>query len=256
MIRILFIGDIVGSHGRKFAAKTVYKLRGKEKIDVVIANGENSADGNGITKEAMEELFSFADVITTGNHCFRRRDFMGVWEESPQTLLRPGNYPEGVPGHGRCILDKGSYSLCVVNIMGTSFMEPIGNPFEYTEKLLPCISTPNIFIDFHAEATGEKKAMGFFLDGKVTAVIGTHTHVQTADETILPGGTAYITDAGMCGAELSVLGVKKELAVQKQRYKMPVRFTESEEPPFFCGVIVTADERTGKALEIRRLQER
>ncbi len=256
MIKILFAGDIVGSPGRKYAAKTIYNLRGEEKIDIVIVNGENSADGNGITKEAMDELFTFADVITTGNHCFRRREFMPVWEKSPETLLRPGNYPEGVPGHGYCILDKGSYSAVVVNIMGTAFMEPLNNPFEYAEKLLSEFSTPNIFVDFHAEATGEKKAMGFFLDGKVSAVVGTHTHVQTADEAILPMGTAYITDAGMCGAELSVLGVKKELATQKQRYKMPVRFTESDDPPFFCGVLISVDEKSGRALEIRRLMIR
>lgn len=258
MIKVLFVGDIVGSPGRKYAGKVIYRLRGEEKIDIVIVNGENSADGNGITRDAMEELFTFADVITTGNHCFRRREFMPCWEgqNTPETLLRPGNYPEGVPGRGFCILDKGSYSFAVVNIMGLAFMEPLNNPFEYAENLLPELSTPNILVDFHGEATGEKKAMGFFLEGKVSAVVGTHTHVQTADETVLPGGTAYITDAGMCGSELSVLGVKKELAVKKQRYRMPVRFTEADSPPFFCGVIISVDEKSGRALDIRRLQIR
>ena len=159
-------------------------------------------------------------------------------------------------GRGVCVLDKGSYSFAVVNLMGTAFMEPLGNPFETMEALLTDIDTPNILVDFHGEATGEKKALGFFLDGRVSAVIGTHTHVQTADETILPGGTAYITDAGMCGSELSVLGVKPELAVRKQRYRVPVRFTESDAPPFLCGVLIKLDEKSGRALEIQRLQIR
>lgn len=255
MIKVLFAGDIVGSLGREYAAKTVYSLRGREKIDIVIVNGENSADGNGITKEAMEELFTFADVITTGNHCFRRKEFIPCYD-SNETLLRPVNYPEGAMGKGVCILDKGSYSFAVVNLMGTSFMEPLANPFETMENLLPALGTPNILVDFHGEATGEKKAMGFFLDGRVSAVTGTHTHVQTADETVLPGGTAYITDAGMCGSELSVLGIKPELAVRKQRYKMPVKFVEADAPPFFCGVMLTVDEKTGRAKAIERLQIR
>lgn len=245
----------MGSLGREYAARTVYRLKGQEKIDIVIVNGENSADGNGITKEAMDGLFTFADVITTGNHCFRRREIMPFYS-SQETLLRPVNYPEGVEGHGVCILDKGSYSVAVVNLMGTSFMEPLGNPFEAMEELLPALHTPNILVDLHAEATSEKKSMGFFLDGRVSAVIGTHTHVQTADETILPGGTAYITDAGMCGSELSVLGIKPELAIKKQRYRIPVKFAEADSPPFFCGVLIALDEKSGRAKEIRRLQLR
>ena len=252
MINVLFIGDIVGSRGCDFAEKTVGRLRAKEKIDAVIVNGENSADGNGITRESMEHLFRFADVITTGNHCFRRREFMEYYDIK-DNLLRPANYPEGVVGKGVIVADMGRFSLAVINLMGTAFMEPLNNPFECADRLLADIDTPNIIVDFHAEATSEKKSMGFYLAGRVSAVIGTHTHVQTADETILSGHTGYITDAGMCGAELSVLGVKKELAIEKQRTKCPVRFTESEEPPFFNGVMLQIDEKCGKVHSIERL---
>lgn len=252
MINVLFIGDIVGSNGCDFAEKTVGKLRAQKKLDLVIANGENSADGNGITKASMEHIFRFADVITTGNHCFRRKEFTEYYDIK-ENLLRPANYPEGVMGKGVVTVDMGRYSFAVINLMGTAFMEALNNPYECIDRLLGDIDTKNILVDFHAEATSEKKAMGFYLSGKVSAVIGTHTHVQTADEAILDGHTAYITDAGMCGAELSVLGVKKELAIEKQRTKCPVRFTESDEAPFFNGVLMQIDEKCGKALGIERL---
>lgn len=252
MINVLFIGDIVGSSGCDFAEKTVGRLRAQKKLDLVIANGENSADGNGITKASMEHIFRFADVITTGNHCFRRKEFTEYYDIK-ENLLRPANYPDGVVGKGVVTVDMGRYSFAVINIMGTAFMEALNNPYECIDRLLGDIDTKNILVDFHAEATSEKKAMGFYLSGKVSAVIGTHTHVQTADEAILDGHTAYITDAGMCGAELSVLGVKKELAIEKQRTKCPVRFTESDEAPFFNGVLMQIDEKCGKALGIERL---
>ncbi len=252
MINVLFIGDIVGSNGCDFAEKTVGKLRAQKKLDLVIANGENSADGNGITKASMDHIFRFADVITTGNHCFRRKEFTEYYDIK-ENLLRPANYPDGVVGKGVVTVDMGRYSFAVINLMGTAFMEALNNPYECIDRLLGDIDTKNILVDFHAEATSEKKAMGFYLSGKVSAVIGTHTHVQTADEAILDGHTAYITDAGMCGAELSVLGVKKELAIEKQRTKCPVRFTESDEAPFFNGVLMQIDEKCGKALGIERL---
>lgn len=252
MINVLFIGDIVGSNGCDFAEKTVGRLRAQKKLDLVIANGENSADGNGITKASMEHIFRFADVITTGNHCFRRKEFTEYYDIR-ENLLRPANYPDGVVGKGVVTVDMGRYSFAVINLMGTAFMEALNNPYECIDRLLGDIDTKNILVDFHAEATSEKKAMGFYLSGKVSAVIGTHTHVQTADEAILDGHTAYITDVGMCGAELSVLGVKKELAIEKQRTKCPVRFTESEEAPFFNGVLMQIDEKCGKALGIERL---
>lgn len=252
MINVLFIGDIVGSNGCDFAEKTVGRLRAQKKLDLVIANGENSADGNGITKASMEHIFRFADVITTGNHCFRRKEFTEYYDIK-ENLLRPANYPEGVVGKGVVTVDMGRYSFAVINLMGTAFMEALNNPYECIDRLLGDIDTKNILVDFHAEATSEKKAMGFYLSGKVSAVMGTHTHVQTADEAILDGHTAYITDAGMCGAELSVLGVKKELAIEKQRTKCPVRFTESDEAPLFNGVLMQIDEKCGKACGIERL---
>ncbi len=252
MINVLFIGDIVGSNGCYFAEKTVGRLRAQKKLDLVIANGENSADGNGITKASMEHIFRFADVITTGNHCFRRKEFTEYYDIK-ENLLRPANYPDGVVGKGVVTVDMGRYSFAVINLMGTAFMEALNNPYECIDRLLGDIDTKNILVDLHAEATSEKKAMGFYLSGKVSAVIGTHTHVQTADEAILDGHTAYITDVGMCGAELSVLGVKKELAIEKQRTKCPVRFTESDEAPFFNGVLMQIDEKCGKACGIERL---
>lgn len=252
MINVLFIGDIVGSNGCDFAEKTVGRLRAQKKLDLVIANGENSADGNGITKASMEHIFRFADVITTGNHCFRRKEFTEYYDIK-ENLLRPANYPDGVVGKGVVTVDMGRYSFAVINLMGTAFMEALNNPYECIDRLLGDIDTKNILVDFHAEATSEKKAMGFYLSGRVSAVMGTHTHVQTADEAILDGHTAYITDAGMCGAELSVLGVKKELAIEKQRTKCPVRFTESDEAPFFNGVLMQIDEKCGKACGIERL---
>lgn len=252
MINVLFIGDIVGSNGCDFAEKTVGRLRAQKKLDLVIANGENSADGNGITKASMEHIFRFADVITTGNHCFRRKEFTEYYDIK-ENLLRPANYPDGVVGKGVVTVDMGRYSFAVINLMGTAFMEALNNPYECIDRLLGDIDTKNILVDFHAEATSEKKAMGFYLSGKVSAVMGTHTHVQTADEAILDGHTAYITDAGMCGAELSVLGVKKELAIEKQRTKCPVRFIESDEAPFFNGVLMQIDEKCGKACGIERL---
>ncbi|MCM1523983.1 MAG: YmdB family metallophosphoesterase [Ruminococcus sp.] len=249
---VLFAGDIVGSRGCAFAEEAVCRLKGRERIDIVIVNGENSADGNGITRRSMDSLFRFADVITTGNHCFRRREFTENYNVK-ENLLRPANYPSSAPGHGFCVLDKGAYSLAVINLMGTAFMEPLNNPFECVDGILENIDTPNMIVDFHAEATSEKKAMGFYLAGRVSAVIGTHTHVQTADECILNGHTGYITDAGMCGAELSVLGVKTELAVEKQRTKCPVKFVESDNPQFFNGVMLKIDEKCGKVHNIDRL---
>jgi metallophosphoesterase (TIGR00282 family) len=195
-----------------------------------------------------------ADVITTGNHCFKRRDSVNIYEDD--NILRPANYPEGVMGKGVCTVDCGSYKFAVINLMGTAYMEPLDNPFSKIDELLPEIDTPNIFIDFHAEATAEKKAMGHYLTGKVTAVMGTHTHVQTADETVLGGHTGYITDVGMTGPELSVLGVEIKAAVNKQRFRFPVRFTEAATPCFLNGIIVKFDEKSGKCSEIVRIIER
>lgn len=255
-MNLLFIGDVVGDKGCDFLESRIYSIKKKYDIALTVINGENSALGNGITPFSYNRLVNLgADVITTGNHCFRRRESLSMFEEHG-TLLRPANFPEGVAGHGYTLVDLGFAQVAVVNLMGTAYMEPLDNPFYCIDRILDEIDTKNIIVDFHAEATSEKKAMGFYLDGRVTAVLGTHTHVQTADETILPSGTAYITDAGMTGAELSVLGVKSELAIEKIKYHAPVRFEESENPCFLNGVIVDFDEFKGKANKIIRIIER
>ncbi len=255
-MRLMFIGDVVGHTGCEFLASKMHFLKTKYNVDITVINGENSATGNGITRVSCDYLTSIgADVITTGNHAFKRRESLSMFDEV-EHLIRPINFPDGVIGKGSYILDMGRYSVAIINLMGVTYMEALGNPFSTMDKVLDEIDTNNIFVDFHAEATSEKKALGFYLDGRVTAVLGTHTHVQTADETILPNGTAYITDAGMTGPELSVLGVDKEPAIKKQRFNIPVRFVEADTPCFICGVVVEFDEKTGKALSIERIMER
>ena len=252
-MKLLFIGDVVGKSGCDFFAENIFNIKKEKGIDITVVNGENSAQGNGMTKQSAEFLLANgADVITTGNHSFKRRESVSIYEEN-DVVLRPSNYPEGVIGKGVTTLDMGRFSVAIINLMGVVYMEPIGNPFDEADRLLKEIDTPNIFVDFHAEATAEKKCMGQYLAGRVTAVMGTHTHVQTADETIIDGHTAYITDVGMTGPENSVLGVKNELAVDKMRLHYPVRFEESEEPPFLNGVLIDFDEKTGKARSIERL---
>ena len=252
----LFLGDVVGDMGCDILEKKMYSLKQKYKIDLVVVNGENSATGNGLTRYSYQRLVSVgADVITTGNHCFKRKEALPIYDEN-DTLLRPANFPKGVPGHGYTTLDLGYCQIAVVNLMGTTYMEPLDNPFFCIDSVLDEIDARNIIVDIHSEATSEKKAMGFYLDGRVTAVIGTHTHVQTADEMILPKGTAYITDAGMTGPELSVLGVKSELAIEKIKYHAPVKFEESENPCFINGVVIDFDENSGKANKIIRIIER
>lgn len=255
MKNLLFIGDVVGKVGCDFLQKNIYDIKKEHSIDFTVINGENSAQNNGVTRFSADMLLNCgADVITTGNHCFKRRDSVNIYEED--NILRPANYPRGCIGKGLCTIDCGSFTIAVINLMGTVYMEPLDNPFTVIEELLEQVSTPNIFVDFHAEATAEKKAMGHFLTGKVTAVMGTHTHVQTADEIVLGGHTGYITDAGMTGPELSVLGVDIKAAVNKQRFKFPVRFTEAHSPCFINGVVVTFDEKTGKCIKIVRIIER
>jgi len=252
-MRLLFIGDVVGSAGVTFLEKNIYRIRKEYAIDVTVINGENSAAGNGITPDSYSALIRLgADVVTTGNHCFRRREAVSLYEDN-DILLRPANFPESVSGRGYTVLDLGRTRLAVVNLMGTVYMDSLDNPFTVIDSILPKLGTKNIFVDIHAEATAEKKAIGFWLDGRVTAVLGTHTHVQTSDETVLPKGTAYITDVGMTGPELSVLGVQTELAVEKLRTHCPVTFKESTSPCFLNGVVVDFDETTGRARTIERL---
>ena len=180
MKNLLFIGDVVGKSGCDFLSEKIYGIKKENDIDITVINGENSAQGNGITRYSADMLLKMgADVITTGNHCFKRRDSIGIYDDD--NIIRPINFPDGCPGKGYCLIDCGCFSAAVVNLMGTVYMEPLDNPFTVMENLLDSLKTPNIFVDFHAEATAEKKAMGHFLAGRVTAVLGTHTHVQTAE---------------------------------------------------------------------------
>lgn len=253
MKNLLFIGDVVGKSGCDFLSAKLPQLKHAYNIDITIVNAENSAQGNGVTRNSAESVIKAgADVITTGNHAFRHRDELDIYERD--YIIRPANYPEGAcVGKGICILDMGAYSVAVVNLMGTVYLDPLDNPFSKIDEILSGINTRNIFVDFHAEATSEKKAMGYHLARKVTGVFGTHTHVQTADETIIDSHTAYITDAGMTGVEKSCLGVEIKPAVDRLRFRMPVRFREAEGKCFLCGVIVTFDEKSGKAQNIRRI---
>lgn len=251
-MNILMVGDVVGENGCSYLSRTLPKLRRECEADAVIVNGENSAKGNGITPQSAEMLFSAgADVITTGNHCFRRR-CESLFDENPR-ILRPANYPDGTPGRGVCVLDLGRTSLAVINLMGTAFMEPLDNPFAVIDTLLESIETRCILVDFHAEATAEKRALGYYLAGRVSAVIGTHTHTQTADEECIDGKTAYISDVGMVGAQRSVLGVCPEQAIQKQRFHTPVQFTEADGPCILGAVCLSIDSKTGNSNKIRRI---
>lgn len=252
-MNLLFIGDVVGKNGCEFLRNRLPQVKHQHKIDITIVNGENSAQGNGIHNMSYKALMSAgADVITTGNHAFRRKDCLELFSDK-FNLLRPANYPNGCIGKGVEVFDCGRFSYCVINLMGTAFMDALDNPFTTIDSILETIDTPNIFVDFHAEATAEKQAMGYYLAKKVTAVLGTHTHVPTADETIIDNHTAYITDVGMTGAERSVLGVKIKPAIDRFRFHMPVQFTEAESPCIMCGVVVSFDEKTGVAHSINRI---
>lgn len=255
-MRLLFIGDVVGTAGCDFLAENIYNIKQEYGIDFTVINGENSAAGNGITPSSFRKLVNLgADVVTTGNHAFKRKEIMEYFDRE-DILLRPANYPDGVCGHGVTVVDICPIKIAIVNLMGTMYMEAIENPFTYIDKILEDIDTPNIFVDFHAEATSEKKAMGFYLEKRVTGVFGTHTHVQTSDECILGGHTAYITDVGMTGPELSVLGVDKDIAIKRMKYHVPVKFETSDLPCFINGIVVDFNEKLGKATKICRVIRR
>lgn len=257
-MNILCIGDIVGSNGCRFLRAHLPQLKKLKKIDLVIANGENSADGNGITPASFNYLLtSGVDVVTTGNHSFRRKESYSLYEEK-ENLLRPANYPEGsTPGRGMCVVDLGRVRVAVINLMGTVYLESLACPFATIDKLIAEAKkeTPIVIVDFHAEATGEKRALGYYVDGRVSALFGTHTHVPTADECVFPQGTGYITDAGMTGAVESVLGVKPEIIIEKMKTKLPVRFewVTSDHNKMDC-VLFDVEERTGRCRSAERFQ--
>lgn len=253
-MKVLMFGDVVGEAGCSCFRHHAPKLKQQYRADLIVVNGENSAKGNGITQRSADELFAGgADVITTGNHCFRRR-CDELFEDS--RILRPANYPEGAPGSGVCVLDCGAYRFAVINLMGTAFMDALDNPFTAVDRILEEVGTNNILLDFHAEATSEKRAMGWYLAGRVSAVIGTHTHVQTADEELLEGRTAYLTDVGMTGGIRSVLGVNIDAAIEKQRFHRPVTFTEAPPPCMLNAVCIEIDSKSGISTKIERINLR
>ncbi len=256
MIRLLFIGDIVGRPGRTLIDRGLAWLREHHRIDLVVANVENAAAGFGITREIGDELLDRGvDVMTSGNHIWDRREAI-AYIGAEARLLRPANFPAGVPGSGSYLARTSAGApIGVVNIMGRVFMANNDDPFAVVVREVESLRqrTHVILVDFHAEATSEKAAMGWHLDGRVTAVVGTHTHVQTADERILPKGTAYLTDVGMTGPHDSVIGVDVEAALGKFLNGMPVRFETASDNPRLNAVIVEADERSGRATGIERL---
>lgn len=252
-MRILFIGDVIGKHGCQALQRELHGIKHGCGADIVIVNGENSAEGNGITPRSAEMLFEAgADVITTGNHCFRQK---GIEEELERTdrIIRPANYGEEVFGRGVCELDCGSCSVAVINLLGTAFMQPLENPFKYADRLLEKISSRIIIVDFHAEATSEKRAMGYYLGGRVSAVLGTHTHVTTADEQII-NGTGYITDVGMTGPRESILGVDKDIIIERFLTYYPKRHVFAGGDIEINGVCLDIDEKSGKCNSIERIR--
>jgi metallophosphoesterase (TIGR00282 family) len=259
-VRILFIGDIFGRPGRTIVKDRLPGLVKKYAADLIIANGENSAAGFGITPALAEDLFELGiDVVTTGNHVWDKREIIEYLHSAdgphspPRRVLRPANYPACMPGWGLYEGSKHNLRYAVINLQGRVFMASNDDPFRTVDDLLKSIQAKVIFVDIHAEATSEKISLGWYLDGRVTAVVGTHTHVPTADERVLPGGTAYITDVGMSGPYDSVIGVQKELVIGKFLNNMPVRFEPATGDVRLCGVVVDCDETTGRASRIERI---
>jgi len=258
MLRILFLGDIIGEPGRRAVTELLPKFKQDWAVDFVIANGENAAAGRGITPRITIDLLrAGVAVITTGDHVWDQKELAGFIDTEPR-LLRPLNYPVGTPGAGSIVLETAKGKVGVINVQGRTFMLPaLDNPFRQTldevEKLR--LQTPVIFVDVHAETTSEKIALGRFLDGKVSAVAGTHTHVQTADEQIFPGGTAFICDAGMCGPIRSILGREIQPIIQRFYTSMPVNFPVAKGEVKIHGILVDVDESNGKAVQIRRVAE-
>jgi metallophosphoesterase (TIGR00282 family) len=255
-VRLLLVGDVMGKPGRKALERALPPLVGAEEIDLVVVNGENSAGGLGITPKTAHELFEAgADAITTGNHVWKKRE-IGDYLAAEPRVIRPANFPPGAPGRGAMLVEtKGGLAVGILNLQGRVFMEPIECPFRCALAEIEQLKgrTSIIVVDFHAEATSEKIAMGWFLDGKVSAVLGTHTHVQTSDERILPGGTAYLTDVGMTGSVDSVIGMRREPVLKRFLTALPQPFEVAGKNLELQGVIVDIGE-DGKATAIRRVR--
>lgn len=254
-MRVLMIGDVVSQPGCHYLRKVLPAYKKQQMVDVVVCNGENSAVGNGILPHSADFLFdSGVDVITGGNHSLRRREIQDYLEEMP-ALLRPANYPAGCYGNGYYLVDLGSCTLLVISLLGQVYLDPIGSPFACMDEILSKVKADCIVVDFHAEATGEKMALGYYLDGRVSAVVGTHTHVQTADETILPNGTGYISDLGMTGPIQSILGVDPECIIRRMTTYLPTRFEIPQDTACKLeGVLLDLDRKSGKCMKIIRVR--
>ncbi|MCX7828798.1 MAG: TIGR00282 family metallophosphoesterase [Thermanaerothrix sp.] len=256
-MRVLFVGDVMGKPGRRALGRALPELRrSMGPFDFVVANGENAAAGFGITASVAQELFNAGvDVITGGNHSFDKREAQELMEEDPR-ILRPANYPPGVPGRGSGVFTKGAMRLGVVNLQGRAMQHPIDCPFRRALEEIEALGERCVLVDFHAETTSEKRALGLFLDGRVSAVIGTHTHVQTADEDLLPRGTAYITDAGMTGGAGGIIGMTYQSVIPRFLLGTPSKFEVCGEDIRFCGVVVDICPETGLALRVKRVMMR
>jgi len=258
-LKVLFLGDIIGKPGRNAIDRNLDVLIGKHDIDMVIANGENAAGGIGISVKTAGSLLNMGiDIITTGNHVFKKREIYNLLD-SEDRLLKPANYPPDTPGRGYNIYEVeklGNLKIAVINLCGRVFVENLDCPFRTVDRILEYVSqeTSIIIVDMHAEVTSEKVAMGWYLNGRVSAVVGTHTHIQTADERVLPDDwTAYITDVGMVGPRDSVIGVKKENIIERFLTGMPQKFTVAREDVWINGVVIDIDEKSGKASSIKRI---
>jgi 2',3'-cyclic-nucleotide 2'-phosphodiesterase len=254
-VRVLFIGDIVGRPGQEFVAECLKELIPNEQPDLVVANGENATHGKGLNRAAAEYLYDIGvELITLGNHTWDQRDLLQFIDNDAR-IVRPANYPDGTPGRGFTVCKVRGISVLVINVMGRTFLSQLDCPFRTVDKILgahPDIC--HVVVDMHAETTSEKIAMGWYLDGRVSAVIGTHTHVQTADERVLPAGTGFITDVGMVGPNDGILGIDRDLVVQKMLTQMPVRFQVADGPRQFCAVLLELSDETGRATSIRRIR--
>ena len=260
-MKILFLGDVFGKPGRQAVKHFVPRLIPKLGVDLVVANSENSAGGAGVTPDSANDLLACeVDLLTSGNHIWAKREIVPYLEAAGSRQLRPANYPKTAPGRGRGIAaTPDGRRLGVVNLEGRVFMRALDDPFQAAEEQIEALRAEGvtcILVDMHCEATSEKNAMGHFLDGRVSAVLGTHTHIQTADERVLPGGTAFVTDVGMCGPWDSVIGVRKELVLQRFLTQRPVGFEPAKRDVRLQGALVDIDDATGKARSIQRIQER
>lgn len=255
-MKILFIGDVVGSPGRSMVEEYLPRLKEKYRPTMTIINGENAAAGKGITEKIYKNFLSWgAQIITLGNHAWNKKEIFEFIDDAPY-LIRPANFPEGNPGYGLAYVNINGTEVAVINLQGRTFMPAIDDPFLKADELIAEAKkrTNIIFIDFHAEATSEKQAFGWYVDGRVSAVIGTHTHTQTADERILPLGTGYITDAGMTGPYEGILGVERDAIIKRFLTNLPVRFEVTKEGSAqLNGVIITIDKKTGKSQKIERI---